>query len=350
MKLKLSTALMAALVAVSGLSSATVANAQDRVRWRMHSTYSHALPVAGKTAFEIGETVNTISGGNFDIRVFEPGALVNGAAYYDAVSKGSIDAAYGSPGFNAGKNSAYPFFAAIPFGPGAGEMLAWLRHGGGLEIAQEMYARDNIHMLACGILPPESAGWFKEEITSLDDLKGIKMRFLGLGAKVMEKFGVSTQLLAPGEVYQALELGTLDAAEQSIPAIDRGLGFYQIAKFNYFPGWHQQSTVQELLINLDSWNALTDAQRTMVNLACDKATVDQFADGEAMEYAIMQQNEEDGVQIKIWPEEFLAAFRSAWDEVIVEETAANPDSARVWDSLQAYRKNYAVWGDAAYLD
>lgn len=346
---KLSATIIAGVVAAFSLTAAT-AQADERVRWRMHSTYSQALPVAGKTAFEIGETVKTISGGNFDIRVFEPGALVNGAAYYDAVSKGSIDAAYGSPGFNAGKNSAYPFFAAIPFGPGAGEMLAWLRHGGGLEIAQELYARDNIHMLPCGILPPESAGWFKKEIETLDDLKGIKMRFLGLGAKVMEKFGVSTQLLAPGEVYQALELGTLDAAEQSIPAIDRGLGFYQVAKFNYFPGWHQQSTVQELLINMDKWTALSDAQRTMVNLACDKATIDQFADGEAEEFAVMLQNEADGVQIKIWPAEFLSAFKDAWDDVIAEETAANPDSARVWQSLQDYRKNYAIWGEAAYLD
>lgn len=346
---------MKKLAVISGLALAltigvsTVANAQERVRWRMHSAYAKAMPVAGATAFQIGDEVKLLSDGKFDIRVFEPGAIVAGTQYYDAVSKGAVDAAYGSPGFNVGKNSAYAFFAAVPFGPGAGEMLAWLRYGDGLKLAQEMYARDNIHMLPCGILPPESGGWFRKEIKSLDDLRGLKMRFLGLGAEVMEEFGVSTQLLAPGEIYQALELGTLDGAEQSVPAIDRGLGFYQIAKFNYFPGWHQQSTVQELLVNKDSWNKLNAAQKAMIELSCDRALVDQLAAGEAGQYAIMRQNEADGVQIKMWPAEMLAAFSTAWDKVIKQEVAQNPDSAKVWDSLSKFREDYKIWGERAYL-
>jgi TRAP-type mannitol/chloroaromatic compound transport system substrate-binding protein len=327
----------------------TVADAQERVRWRVHSAYAQAMPIAGPTAWNIAEDVGALTDGNFDIRVFEPGAIVAGTQYYDAVSEGALDAAYGSPGFNVGKNSAYAFFAAVPFGPGAGEMLAWLRHGGGLELAQEFYARDNIHMLPCGILPPESGGWFRKEIKTLEDLRGIKRRFLGLGAKVMEEFGVSTQLLAPGEIYQALELGTLDGAEQSVPAIDRGLGFYQIAKFNYFPGWHQQSTVQELLINKDSWDKLSDSQKRTVELTCESALVQQFADGEAGQYEIMLQNEADGVTTMEWPQEMLDAFRTAWEKVLDAETGANADSAKVWESLAAFRENYKVWGERAYL-
>ena len=343
------TKLTALAIAGLTLASATLAEAQDRVRWRLHSAYAQGLPVAGPTPHDIAETVKLLSDEAFDIRPFEPGALVPGAAYYDAVSEGSIDAAYGSPGFNVGKNSAFAFFAAVPFGPNAGEMLAWYKHGGGQQLADEIYGRDNIHMIPCGILPPESGGWFRKEITSLEDLKGIKMRFLGLGAKVMEQFGVSTQLLAPGEIYQALELGTLDGAEQSIPAIDRNLGFWQIAKFNYFPGWHQQSTVQELLINKEKWDALSDAQRAMVNLSCDKAMLDQFAGGEAGQFEIMQQNEKDGVQIKEWPTEMLDAFRTGWEKVIAEETTANADSAKIWASLSEFRENYKVWGERAYL-
>eukprot|EP00873_Tetraselmis_striata_P030969 jgi/Tetstr1/451233/TSEL_038269.t1 len=342
--------LLAATTALVAIAPSAALAQDERVRWRMHSSYAESMPVAGATAFKIGETIDLISGGNFDIRVFEPGALVNGTQYYDAVSEGAIQAAYGSPGFNVGKNSAYAFFAAIPFGPGAGEMLGWLYHGGGLEIARELYAQDNLYMMPCGILPPESGGWFQKEITSVEDLDGLKMRFLGLGAKVMERFGVSTQLLAPGEIYQALELGTLDATEQSVPAIDRGLGFYQIAKYNYFPGWHQQSTVQELLVNLDSWNQLSDAQQHMLEMACKAATVDQFAGGEAGQFEVMQQNEADGVQNMRWPDEMLEAFRSAWEEVIAQETSENPDSDRVWQSLEDFREDYTVWGDRAYLD
>ncbi len=342
-------------IAVAALTAATLgagissAEAQTPTRWRMHSAYNKSLPVAGATAFNIAESVKLVSDGKFDIKVFEPGAIVAGAQYYDAVSKGAINAAYGSPGFNVGKNSAYAFFAAVPFGPSAGEMLAWLYHGGGLEIAREIYAKDNIYMLPCGILPPESAGWFRKELKSVDDLKGLKMRFFGLGAKVMEKLGVSTQLLAPGEVYQALERGTIDAAEQSVPAIDRGLGFYRVAKFNYFPGWHQPSTVQELLVNLDSWKALNPGQRKMIDLACMEATVSQFADGEAGQFEVMKKNEADGVKTLTLSDDFLKAFRTQWDVVIAAETAANPDSKRIWENLSAFRKNYAVWGDRAYL-
>lgn len=349
MKRTLTLAAVAALAATALSATPLAAEAQTPTRWRMHTAYNHALPVAGATAFELAESVKLMSDGRFDIRVFEPGAIVAGAQYYDAVSKGAINAAYGSPGFNAGKNSVYAFFAAVPFGPGTGEMLAWMYKGGGLELAREIYARDNLYMMPCGILPPESAGWFRKEITSLDDLKDIKMRFLGLGAKVMERFGVSTQLLAPGEVYQALELGTLDAAEQSVPAIDRGLGFYRVAKYNYFPGWHQQSTVQELLVNLDSWKKLSAGQQKMIEAACHEATVKQLADGEAGQAAIIKQNEADGVKTLSWPDETLAAFRKEWNNVIAEETQANPDSKRVWDSLQTFRKEYAVWGDRAYL-
>lgn len=350
MRLNATSAAVAAFTAVS-LTAGLVAtaDAQTPTRWRMHTTYNKALPVAGSTAFQVAESVKQMSDGKFDIRVFEPGAIVAGAQYYDAVSKGAVNAAYGSPGFNAGKNSAYAFFAAVPFGPGTGEMLAWMYKGGGLALAREIYAKDNLYMIPCGILPPESAGWFRKEIKSLDDLKGIKMRFLGLGAKVMERFGVSTQLMAPGEVYQALELGTLDAAEQSVPAIDRGLGFYRVAKFNYFPGWHQQSTIQELLVNLESWNKLSAGQQKMLEAACHEATVMQLADGEAGQAEIIKKNEADGVKTMTWPNEFLAAFRKEWDNVIAEETQANPDSKRVWESLQAFRKEYAVWGDRAYL-
>lgn len=345
----ITTAIAAALTAVTLTTAVQDAAAQTPTRWRMHSAYNKTLPVAGATAFNIAESVKLVSDGKFDIKVFEPGAIVAGAQYYDAVSKGAINAAYGSPGFNAGKNSAYSFFAAVPFGPGAGEMLAWLYQGGGLDLAREIYAKDNLYMMPCGLLPPESAGWFRKELKSLDDLKGLKMRFFGLGAKVMEKFGVSTQLLAPGEVYQALERGTIDAAEQSVPEIDRGLGFYRVAKFNYFPGWHQQSTVQELLINLDSWKALSAGQRKMLELACKEATVAQFADGEAGQFEVMKKNEADGVKTLTLPDEFLKAFRTQWETVIAAETAGNPDSKRVWESLSAFRKNYAVWGERAYL-
>jgi TRAP-type mannitol/chloroaromatic compound transport system substrate-binding protein len=287
--------------------------------------------------------------GDFDIKVFEPGALVGGYAYYDSVSQGAIDAAFGTPGANQGKNSAYNFFSTWPFGPAAPEFLAWFVYGGGIELAEEMYARDNIKYLLCGMIPPETSGWFRTEITSLDQLQGLKMRFFGLGAKVMQKFGVSTQQLAGGDIYPALELGTIDATEFSMPAIDRSYGFYQIAKHNYFPGWHQQSTANELLVNMDKWNELPDQYKAMLETACKAQVMEMIADGEASQFEAMLANEADGVTNHYWPDEVLEKLEAAWGEVIAEEVASNPDSRRVWDSITEFREKYAIWREFGYL-
>jgi TRAP-type mannitol/chloroaromatic compound transport system substrate-binding protein len=287
--------------------------------------------------------------GDFEIKVFEPGAIVGGYAYYDAVSEGALDAAYGTPGANQGKNSAYNFFSTWPFGPPAPEFLAWMLYGGGVEMAEEIYARDNIKFHMCGMIPPETSGWFREEITSLDDLQGLKMRFFGLGAKVMQKFGVSTQLLAGGDIYPALELGTIDATEFSMPAIDRSLGFYQVAKYNYFPGWHQQSTTNEILVNMGKWDALSVQEKAIFEAACKANIAQQIADGEFLQADAMAANAADGVENKVWPEEVLTKFKEAWDEVIIEETETNADSKKIWESITAFREKFKIWGDMGYL-
>ncbi len=338
-----------ALVTVGvGLTAAGEADAK-KVRWKMHAAFGKNVAVIGPPPIRVAEAIDKMSGGDFDIKVFEPGALVGGYAYYDAVSQGAIDAAFGTPGANQGKNSAYNFFSTWPFGPAAPEFVAWFMYGGGLQLAEEMYARDNIKFLLCGMIPPETSGWFRSEISSLDQLKGLKMRFFGLGAKVMQKFGVSTQQLAGGDIYPALELGTIDATEFSMPAIDRSYGFYQIAKHNYFPGWHQQSTANEILVNMDKWNELSPQHQAMLETACKAQVMEMIADGEASQFQAMLDNEGDGVTNHYWPDEVLTKLQGAWDEVIAEEVASNPDSKKVWESITAFRKNYAIWRKFGYL-
>ena len=320
-----------------------------KVRWKMHAAFGQNVKVIGPPPHRIAKGIGRMSDGDFDIKVFEPGALAGGYAYYDPISQGAIDSAFGTPGANQGKNSAYAFLSTWPFGPAAPEFVAWFKHGGGVEIGSELYARDNIKYLLCGMIPPETSGWFREEITSLDQLKGLKMRFFGVGAKVMQKFGVSTQQLAGGDIYPALERGTIDATEFSMPAIDRSYGFYQIAKYNYFPGWHQQSTSNELLINMDKWNALSDGQQAMLETACDKSVTDMIADGEASQFEAMIANEKDGVKNMSWPQEILDQLRGAWNEVLAEELAANPDVKVLWDSYSKFHEGFKVWGDRGYL-
>lgn len=340
-------ALVSALLMLAGIGLAT--DTQAAQRWKLHSAYSQNMPVVGDTAHEIADAVATLGNGQLKIKAFEPGALVSGASYFDAVSKGAISAAFGNAGYSVGKNSAFAFFAAVPFGPRSGEYLAWMQYGGGKELAQELYGRANIKYMMCGIVPPESSGWFLKEIKTVEDLKGQKMRFLGLGARVMEKMGVSTQLLAGGDIYPALELGTLDATEFSMPVTDRALGFYQIAKHNYFPGWHQQSTIQELLINMDKWKALDATNQQLLETLCTAQTAKMIAEGEALQFKAMRENHKDGVINHRWPQAILDAFESAWLEVVEEEIKENPDSKRVWESYSHFREDYAIWREYGYL-
>jgi TRAP-type mannitol/chloroaromatic compound transport system substrate-binding protein len=324
--------------------------AEDPVRWKMASAVSSSVVILGTTAKGFTEKIAAISGGDFVIKFYEPGALVPPLEMFDAVSKGSIEAAWAPPAFWAGKIRAAPLFSAMPFGPSAGEYLAWVYHGGGQELWREILAGYNVYSVFCSLEAPEASGWFRDEITSVDDLKGLKMRFLGLGALTMQKLGVSTQLLPPADVYPALERGVIDATELSMPAVDLNLGFHEIAKHYYFPGWHQPATLVDLMIHLPRWQDLSEAHQAQIEVACRASIVDNLALAEASQFKALKELKAKGVQLHRWSPEMLAAFEAAWQEVAAEQAAADADFKRAWDSLQAFRADYEIWKDLGYLD
>jgi len=324
--------------------------AEEPVRWKMASAVSSSVVILGTTAKGFTEKVAAISGGDFIIKFYEPGALVPPLEMFDAVAKGSIEAAWAPSAFWAGKIRAAPLFSAMPFGPSAGEYLAWVYHGGGQELWREILATYGIFSVFCSLEAPEASGWFREEITSVDDLKGLKMRFLGLGALTMQKLGVSTQLLPPADVYPALERGVIDATELSMPAVDLSLGFDAIAKHYYFPGWHQPATLVDLMIHLPRWQELSDTHRAQIEVACRASIVDNLALAEASQFKALKELQTKGVQLHRWPDELLAAFAAAWQEVAAEQAAQDADFKRAWDSLQAFRADYKIWKELGYLD
>ena len=238
---------------------ATAASAQDKVRWKMQSAFGSSLTHLGPSGVRFVKDIERMSGGKFEVKFFEPGALIPPLECFDAVSKGSIESCWTTPGYHTGKYPSLAFFTTVPFGPNIGEFLAWKWFGGGNKLRDEIYAKHDLVAVDCFCIGPETSGWFRKEIGSVDELKGLKMRFFGLGAQVMQKLGVSTQLLAAADIYQALERGVIDATEFSMPAMDIKLGFHQIAKFNYFPGWHQQVSCSEFLMNKKAYDALPDA-------------------------------------------------------------------------------------------
>ncbi|HIC77130.1 MAG TPA: TRAP transporter substrate-binding protein, partial [Candidatus Dadabacteria bacterium] len=314
----------------------------------MPSTFPGSLVQIGTLGVRFQNQIHLVSGGNMTIKFFEPSALVPALEIFDSVSSGAVDSGWSTAGYWAGKVPALQFFSAVPFGPSSSEYLSWVYFGGGIELYDEIYAKHNIKGVLCGIIAPEASGWFREEVKSLEDLKGLKMRFFGLGAKVMEKVGVSTQLLAGGDIYPALELGTIDAAEFSMPAIDLELGFYQIAKHYYFPGWHQQSTFLEFMVNLDKWNSLSNTQKAQIETVCGDSIRQSIAEGEAIQIPALNILKSKGVQVHTWPDEFLNKFRSSWEEVAREMAAENEDFARVWKSLSDFRETYKEWKNLGY--
>jgi TRAP-type mannitol/chloroaromatic compound transport system substrate-binding protein len=322
---------------------------EKKVRWKMASTFSGSLTQLGTLGVRFQNQIGKVSNNNIKVKFFDPGALVPALEIFDAVSSGSIDAGWSTPGYWAGKVPALPLFAAVPFGPSTGEYMAWVYQGGGYELYKEIYERHNIKGILCGIIPPEASGWFRKEINSIEDMKGLKMRFFGLGAKVMEKIGVSTQLIAGGDIFPALELGTIDATEFSMPAVDLNLGFYQVAKHYYFPGWHQQSTFFELMINMDKWKQLSELQKVQIETVCGDNIRHGIAEGEALQIEALETLKEKGVVIHKWSPEILATLKEAWMEVVEEESAKDEDFKRAWKSLDTFRKRYETWKSLGYL-
>ena len=350
MKRSLSLKIFIALMAAVFVCTASPVMAK-KVLLKVPVCFPTALPGLGTTAPWLADRIETLSNGQIKMNVYEPGKLVAPFEILDAVSTGKINAGFSMSAYWQGKIPAAALFSAVPFGPEAGEYLAWLYHGDGLKLYQEMYdnAGYNVKVLVFGIIAPETSGWFSKPIEKVDDLKGLRMRFFGLGGEVMQKLGVSTSLLPGGEIFPALEKGAIDATEYSMPAIDQRLGLYKVVKYNYYPGWHQQATVSELLINKDVWNEMTDQQKMVLEVGTRAATLDAFALTEAIQAPVIKENvTKRGVKNMYWSDEMLNAFKGAWKEVVAEQSK-DPFFKKVWDNLDAFREDYKYWSEWGFL-
>lgn len=339
------------LLALSLFSAPSFAG---KVLLKMPVYYGTHLTGLGTTPKWLAEHLAVTSGGDIKIKIYEPGKLIPVKSILQAVADGKVSAGYTTPGYNTGiLGNKASIFTAVPFGPDAPEFLAWVYHGDGRKLWAEMYEKKGlaIHSIPCGIIAPETSGWFSKPIDKPEDLKGLRIRFFGLGALVMEKLGASTSLLPGNEIFPALEKGAIDATEFSMPAIDKLLGFHKILKYNYFPGWHQPATLFDLIINKKIWDKkMNDQQRALVEMSCKAAMLDAFALGEAIQAPIMKENiEKHNVENRYWSEEMLNLFHEKWQEVVTEEAAKDPDFKAIWDNLQAFRANYAVWNKWAFL-
>jgi TRAP-type mannitol/chloroaromatic compound transport system substrate-binding protein len=236
----------------------------------------------------------------------------------------------------------------VPFGMMPWEYTAWWQSGGGRELAQALYRPLGVEPILCGLIGPETAGWFREAIETPEDLRGLKIRFAGLGGQALQSLGASVTMLPGGELFQALEKGAIDATEFSLPEVDMRLGFDRIAKFNYFPGWHQPHTAFHLVVHKPTWDALTPATRELIELACGDGVQRNFAKAEAAQGAVLRELEERGVTTQVLAPELLSALESAVATVLGEAAQRDADFARILAHQRAFHADYARWQRLAY--
>ncbi len=338
-----------AVGALLAASVATVADAQERVRWQVPITFSSTLTALGDTLPWVADQLRAASGGNINLQIAEPGTVIPALSIFENVSTGAVDAGYAWMGYEIGQVPASALFGATPFGLESTDFLAWMDFHGGRELLAETFHPHNVHPILCGTISPEAAGWFRKEITGVADLDGLKFRAAGVGGEIKSELGMSVTMLPGGELYQALETGVLDATEFSLPTVDQQLGFYQVAKHYYLPGWHQPSTNQFLYVNLDVWNGLEEQTRAMIDMACRAGNSYAIAKSEALQGGVLTEFEAQGVNLHVYDDETLMAFYEATQRVMERRSAQDEMFGKVYASMMEFQRELAPWKELGYL-
>ncbi len=327
-----------------GQGPAVIVPGKTEYDWKMVTSWPPGFPVLGEAAERIADKVNVMSNGRIKVKVYGGGELVPPLGTFDAVRQGSVEMGHSASYYWAGTSPATQFFAAVPFGMNAQQSTAWLYRGGGQELWDELYAGFGLKPFPAGNTGVQMAGWFRKEINSVDDLKGLKMRIPGLGGKVLAKMGGTVVLLAGSEVFPALERGVIDAAEWVGPYHDRRLGLHQAAKNYYYPGWHEPGTTTELMVNKQAFDALPQDLKTIIELACTDAHVWSLAELEAQNSgALIDLVANHGVKVRQLPDDVLRGLKRAAKETVEEVAASDPASRKVYDSFLKFKEQNDQW-------
>ncbi len=339
---------------VGAALTAAPAIAQGKIRWKMVTTWPKNFPGLGTGAEYLAKIITEMSGGRLEVRVFGAGELVPALESFDAVQKGTAEMGHGASYYWKGKSEAAQFFAAVPFGLTGQEMNAWLYHGGAQALWDEVYSAFGLLGMSAGNTGVQMAGWFRKEINTVDDLKGLKMRIPGLGGEVLKRAGGTPVLLAGGEIFQALQSGTIDATEWVGPYNDLAFGLHKAAKFYYYPGWHEPGTTLETFVNKAAFDQLPKDLQAIVRYAAQAATLDMLSDLTAQNNrALDTLVNQHAVQLRPLPTDALKTLRRLSDEVVAEIAEKDALSKQVYESFVAFRQQAVAWHDVserAYLN
>jgi len=312
---------------------------QGKMEWRMVTAWPKGLPGLGTGAERLAERITAMSEGRLSVKVFAAGELVPGLQTFEAVQNGTADMGHDTPGFHLGKNRAFAYFFGAPFGMSYAEHVAWLDHGGGQALWDELSAKFNIKSFAVGNIGTPPFGWFKREINTVADFKGLKMRLPGMGAEMIKRLGAVPTLMAPGDLFPALQAGTLDATDFTGPANDLALGFHQVCKYYYWPGIQKPGAVQQVIVSKAKYDALPKSLQEVVRIACQAGHQDMLAEYNNINAkAAKVLKEKHAVKFLRLPDEVLIALGNAAGDILREEREKlDPLGQKIWDSYFSFR-------------
>lgn len=327
-------------------------NFNDTFRWKMVTTWPPNFPILGEGCNKFAQWVKEMSGGRMEITVYGGGELVPALEVFDAVSNGAIELGHGAAYYWSGKIPAAQFFATVPFGMNAQQTNAWLLSGGGLELWQETYADFNLLPFPAGNTGMQMGGWFNKEINTAQDIQGLKMRIPGIGGKVFNRAGGTSVLVAGGEIYTNLERGVIDATEWIGPFHDYQMGFYNVARYYYYPGWQEPGTALELFANKEKFESLPSDLQSIITTCIQRLSMWTLSQSELMNSLYAQKlRVEEKVDFRKFPDEVLAVFRRYSEEVVNEMTTKDEASSKAYASYKKFQdqfNDYAQYNEKIY--
>ncbi len=325
------------------LAAPAIAQQAPKITWRLTSSFPKSLDTIYGGAVDLAKHVSDATDGNFDIQVFAAGEIVPGLQAADAVGEGSVEMCHTCSYYYVGKDPTFAIGTAIPFGLNARLTNSWFYEGNGNKLLNEFYATHNLYGMISGNTGAQMGGWFRKEINTLDDLKGLKMRIAGLAGKVVEKLSVIPQQIAGGDIYPALEKGTIDAAEWVGPYDDHKLGFNKVAKYYYYPAFWEGGPVIHTFVNLEKWNGLPKAYQGVLSDACAFANTSMMAKYDMKNPLAVKQLVGEGTVLRPFSQEILEAAYTAAQSVYAEISAGNPTFKKIYDDQVAFKKEGYLW-------
>ncbi|PTE21652.1 ABC transporter substrate-binding protein [Cereibacter changlensis] len=333
--------------AAGTLAAPAIAQTQPKVTWRLTSSFPKSLDTIYGGAEVLSKYLSEATDGNFQIQVFAAGELVPGLQAADAVTAATVEACHTVGYYYWGKDPTFALAAAVPFSLSARGMNAWAYHGGGIDLYNEFLAQHNIVAFPGGNTGVQMGGWFRKEINTVADLQGLKMRIGGFAGKVVEKLGVVPQQIAGGDIYPALEKGTIDASEWVGPYDDEKLGFVKVAPYYYYPGWWEGGPTVHFMFNKAAYEGLSPAYQSLLRTASQAADANMLQMYDYKNPAAIKSLVGQGAQLRPFSPEILQACFTAANEVYAEMEATNPAFKKIWESIKAFRTENYTWAQIA---